>query len=459
MPPRLTAQIQSIQGVRLVGKSSTWDIQIEYSSNKGTVTSVTPHKSEVAESPLALPALTHPHIHLDKAFLHSAPEYAQFLPSTGTFQEALSSTTKAKQQFNHSDILRRGEWLLAESVASGVTAMRAFVEVDHTVQLNCLQAAVTLKDQWVESCNIQIVCFAQDPIFSGEFGGHNMGFVEEALRKYSQIDVIGTTPYVESDAEAAKKNIDWAIDHALLLDKHVDFHLDYNLDSSKQALVWHVLQTLKNRDWTTHSTNKRVMLGHCSRLTLLTEDEWARLATEIHENNLPVSFVGLPTSDIYMASSPTNGKPQDRPRGTLQVLEMIRKYKLDAVMGVNNVGNSFTPWGLPDPLSLACLGVGIYQAGSQADAELLYECVSTRARAAIGLESHSGLCIQQGCQPDLLLVQHRDETGCGVSRPRTNVAEVVWTPPEKMNRDVVSGGRLKISPFVTADSDTLYRYS
>lgn len=459
MPPRLTTKIQYIQGVRLAGESSTWDIQIEYSSNtKGTVTSVTPHESTVAESPLTLPALTHPHIHLDKAFIHSAPEYAQFLPSTGTFQEALSSTTKAKQQFNHSDILRRGEWVLAESVASGVTAMRAFVEVDHTVQLTCLEAAVTLKDKWSESCNVQIVCFAQDPIFSGQFGEQNMGFVEDALRQYSQIDVIGTTPYVESDTEAAKRNIDWAIDRALLLDKHVDFHLDYNLDSSKEALVWHVFHTLKDRGWTTRSTNKRIMLGHCSRLTLLTEDEWAALATIIHENNLPVSFVGLPTSDIYMASPPTSGKPHERPRGTLQVLEMIRKYKLDAVMGVNNVGNSFTPWGLPDPLSLACLGVGIYQAGSQADAKLLYECVSTRARAAIGLESHSGLRIREGCQPDFLLVQHRDETGCGVSRPRTNVAEVVWTPPEKINRDVVSGGRLKISPYVTADSDTLYRY-
>ncbi|KGO67627.1 hypothetical protein PITC_063900 [Penicillium italicum] len=50
------------------------------------------------------------------------------------------------------------------------------------------------------------------------------------------------------------------------------------------------------------------------------------------------------------------------------------------------------PWGLSDLLSLACLGVGIYQAGSQADAELLYECVSSRAMAAIGLTpAHSGL--------------------------------------------------------------------
>ncbi|KAJ5498882.1 Phytanoyl-CoA dioxygenase [Penicillium expansum] len=467
--PAESASINFIHGVRLAGEPSTWNIQIGYpaDSPEGIVTSVTPHEPSTTddlESPLALPALTHPHIHLDKAFIHSAPEYAPFLPTAGTFQEALSSTTKAKQQFSHFDLIRRGEWLLAESVASGVTAMRAFVEVDHTVQLMCLEAAVALKNQWKASCDIQIVCFAQDPIFSSEYGEENMNFLETALDKYPQIDVIGTTPYVESSAEAAKQNIEWAIDRALQLNKHVDFHLDYNLDSNKEALVWHVLQTLKQRSWTTHSTDKRVMLGHCTRLTLLTENEWARLAAEIHENELPVSFVGLPTSDMYMASPPRASedccKPsQDRPRGTLQVLEMIQKYSLDAVIGVNNVGNSFTPWGLPDPLSLACLGVGIYQAGSQADAELLYECVSTRARAAIGLSpAHSGLCVKQGCRPDLLVVHHRDDTGCGVSRPRTNVAEVVWTPPGKFNRDVVSGGRLKISPFAVAESDALYQF-
>jgi cytosine/adenosine deaminase-related metal-dependent hydrolase len=431
---------------------------------------VTPHEDEgthITESPLALPALTHPHIHLDKAFIHSTPEYAQFLPSTGTFQEALSSTTKAKQQFNHADLIKRGEWLLAESLASGVTAMRTFVEVDHTVQHICLKAAAELKEKWKQACEIQIVCFAQDPIFSTEHGDQNMRLVSEALDKYPQIDVLGTTPYVETSVDAAMANIDWAIDRALALDKHLDFHLDYNLDTTKEPLVWHVLHTLKQRGWTTGLTTKRVMLGHCTRLTLLSENEWIRIARDIHENDLPVSFVGLPTSDIYMASSAgVNGSetaPQSRPRGTLQILEMIRKYGLDAVIAVNNVGNSFTPWGAPDPLALACLGVGVYQAGSQDDAELLFECVSTRARAAIGLSgsgsgSVSGLCIREGSRPDLLLVCCRDDTGCGLVRPRTNAAEVVWTPPERVNRDVVSSGRLKISQFYSSETEDLYRF-
>ncbi|PYH88224.1 Metallo-dependent hydrolase [Aspergillus ellipticus CBS 707.79] len=444
MPLPSLTPVKSIQNVRLPGKDSTWDITI--SPRDGTIASITPHQPQdhhpISTAPLALPALTHPHIHLDKAFIHNTPEYAHLLPSTGTFAEALSSTTAAKRQFTRADLLRRGEWLLAGSVSAGVTAMRAFVEVDQTVNLTCLEAGITLKKGWKDACAVQIVSFAQDPIFSGEYGEGNRQLMEEAVRR-PQVDVIGTTPYVESTVEAGKRNIEWAVERALECDKHVDFHLDYNLDTKTEALVWFVLRTLKEKRWTVHSTDKRVMLGHCTRLTLFGEEEWGRLAREIRENALPVSFVGLPTSDMYMASPPSE-MGHDRSRGTLQVLNMINKHGLDAAIGINNVGNAFTPWGSEDPLSLACLGVGIYQAGTQANAELLYECVSTRARAAIGLSSPaSGLALSKGDQADILLFHDVDNTGCGVSRPRHGVAGVVWDPPPKAGRDVVAGGLLK----------------
>lgn len=337
--------------------------------------------------------------------------------------------------------------------------MRAFVEVDHTVKLMCVEAAMALKTKWADICEVQVVCFAQDPIFSGDHGKENLGFIEEALQKYPLIDVIGTTPYVESSIDAAKKNIDWSIDRALQLGKHLDFHLDYNLDPNKEALIWHVLETLKQRGWTTCSTSARVMLGHCTRLTLLTESEWVQISHIIHENDLPVSFVGLPTSDLYMASPPGQENPHNRPRGTLHIPDMIRKHGLDAVIGVNNVGNAFTPWGSADPLLLACVGVGIYQTGTQADAELWYECVSTRARAAIGLSSPGrSLTLKTGDFPDHIIFRDKDDTGCGISRPRTSVAEIVWDPPARLSRDLLIHGRLKDPRSTASDTPPIYQY-
>lgn len=451
MPPLPPGtKLTSLRRVRLPGSSATWNIDIQFpaGATRGTIASITQdastHDAETQSPPLVLPALTHPHIHLDKAFLHSTPEYAHLHPTTGSFQEALTNTTKAKQSFTRDDLQKRGEWLLAESVSYGVTAMRAFVEVDHTVGMKCLDVAANLKTQWNDSCQMQIVCFAQDPIFSTEHGQENLNLIEAALERYPQIDVIGTTPYVESSDDAAKRNIDWAIDRALQLDKHLDFHLDYHLDMEKLPLVWYVLARLKQRAWTSTSTNKRVMLGHCTLMTLFKDEEWEEVSRIIHENDLPISFVGLPTSDLYMASEPHFATYPYSPRGTLHMPEMINKYNLDAVLGVNNVGNAFTPWGCVDPLFLACLGVGLYQRGTQADAELLYECVSTRARASIGLSpSGQPLAVRVGDCADLLLFHERDLPRCGIPRPRGTVAEVVWSPPERIDRELVNAGYWK----------------
>lgn len=464
MYSRPTPPLKTIHGVRLGGTSAsgpdtTWDVTIEYRPNcpEGVISSVSPNdppSPSTSSPPLLLPALVHPHVHLDKAFILNTTSYSNSLPSTGSFQEALTSTAKAKAAFTQADIVKRGEWLLADSVASGVTAIRGFVEVDHTVQHTCLNAGLVLKEKWKDACDIQLVSYAQDPIFSTPHGEENRRLIEAAIRDHApdKLGVLGTTPYVESSIEASKQNIEWAVAAALHNDRHLDFHLDYNLaplEKDPEPLIWHVLRTLSTLGWTSQKTRKRVMLGHCTRLSLFKEEDWRRLAREVHDNELPVSFVGLPTSDLYMAATPSgNGIGiKSNPRGTLPVPSMINEFGLDAVISVNNVGNAFTPWGSVDPLSLACLGVGIYQAGTVSDAELLYECVSTRARAAIGLsspsQSDSGVCLKQGDCADCLLLYDMDDTGFlepGTTRARKSTAEVVWDPPVRTSRAVVSRG-------------------
>lgn len=459
-------KVDHICGVRLPSRpsSSLWDISLAPSPSdnfRGTVSSITPHGSPATSnthgsSSLLLPSLCHPHIHLDKAFLLSSSQYDDFVPTKGDFQEALTLTCKAKARFNPNDLLRRGDLLIAESIAAGVTAIRAFVEVDHTVQLTCLDTAIQLKRKWSRHCHVQLVAFAQDPIFSGPYGSENREYMHIALGK-REVDVLGTTPYVETDSDAAKDNIEWAIEWALRHNLHLDFHLDYSLDGAKQPMTWDVLRMLRSNHWPASSQNSlRVMLGHCTRLTLFSPAEWQRLAEEVNgdesagQSPLPVSFVGLPTSDLYMMGRPPqedeNGVHQ-RPRGTLQIPHLIKTYNLSAAIGINNVGNAFTPWGNCDPLSIASLGVGLYHAGAQKDAELLFECVSTRAREAIGLPTAESIDVKEGDPADFVLVSGGESLNFegidGIEpRPRRTVAEVVWDPPPTAERRTVFGGCL-----------------
>ncbi|KAL8666963.1 MAG: hypothetical protein Q9168_007368 [Polycauliona sp. 1 TL-2023] len=425
-----------ILNVKLASRDpgKTWDVSIE----GGTISSIELHDHQshgkISSSQalngnggFLLPSLCHPHIHLDKCFLLSDPKYSDLSIQKGDFAEALSLTSKAKSRFTPEDLLRRGRWLVDESIAAGVTCMRAFVEVDATVRFKCLDAGLLLKEQYRDACFIQICVFAQDPVFSSESAETNRQLMEQAVQR-DGVDVVGSTPYVEADGTRMRENIEWAIDTAIRYGKHLDLHLDYNLDESKEPMVYHVIDSLRKREWTKRARNKTIMLGHCSRLTLLASDEWYDLHHQMQD--LPISFVGLPTSDLFMMGRPSELEEGSvRVRGTLQIPQMIEVYQLNGTFGVNNVGNAFTPQGNCDPLSLASMCVGVYQAGTKRDADMLYQCISSRAKTAIGCGRVTAMGIEEGHEADLVLFNTNNDKGGG--RPRGSLEEIIYDPPRE----------------------------
>ena len=161
----------------------------------------------------------------------SDQKYSDLTLQKGTFSETMSLSSQAKSRFEHADLVRRGEKVLKESADAGVSAMRAFIEVDETVGLKSLKAGLELKSKWKGICDLQICAFAQLPIYDTESSHRNQWLLELALTE-PEVDVLGSTPYVEDDIHKAHANIKWIIDMALLYGMHIDFHLDYNLDES-----------------------------------------------------------------------------------------------------------------------------------------------------------------------------------------------------------------------------------
>jgi len=336
--------------------------------------------------------------------LLSHPKYVDLEIQKGDFAEALSLTSEAKSRFQHDDLVERGRALITESIDFGVTHMRAFVEVDEGVGMKCLEAGLALKKEFEDRCFIQLCAFAQDPIYSYEDGGKEMRQMMEDSAARDGVDVVGSTPYVEKSMQNQVANIDWMAKLAMKYKLLLDFHLDYNLDANNKPMVHEVIRALKEVRW----RRQAVTLGHCTRLTLFTAYEWEDLRQSI--GDLPISFIGLPTSDLFMMGRPTDvAGGGDRARGTLQIPQMIQKYGLNGAIGINNVGNAFTPHGSCDPLSIASLGVGTYQAGTKKDAEILFQCVSTRAKAAIGLASSVALELKEGDPADFVIFDTIDD--------------------------------------------------
>ena len=450
------------------------------------------------------------------------PDYGKLVPKSGSFTEALQLTSKAKQLYTADDLYLRGKQLLATGYAQGVTCARCFVEVDHVTGEGCVEVGVRLKREFegvrmeggergqgvnesstqgreanggdigVRLMRVQLCAFAQDPIFSTEHGDENRKLLQRVLEKYAgredDVEVLGTTPYVETSREASIMNIDWAIRTAMKYALHLDFHLDYNLNIEPgregTLMVWEVLRLLEECGWPTRTKGKgkvkTVVLGHCSALTLLPYSgpySLTSLATKIRESRLPVYFVGLPTSDLYTMGRPHERQetPLHRPRGTLNVLSLVKDYGLKACVGVNNVGNAFTPYGSGDPLEAASWGVGVYQGGGEGDAEKLYHAVSKGGREAIGVEEDGEDTEDEGAEGyyedgkgdgdgwkgefevtegmdvgdfGLLLVRNEEyindtagaleAIGMNVpARRRVSVRDVVWDVPEVRLRSVV----------------------
>jgi len=432
----------NLTNVTLPGNTHTSDLAI--TSNK--ITSIKLHDSNspnkeqptihLPSAALLAPSLCHPHIHLDKPYLISHPHFrsSQTLKD-GTFAEAMSLTSKAKSTFTHEDLIERGQRLLDESIEAGVTHIRAFVEIDAVVETRCLEAGLQLKRTVEHQCMVQICIFAQVPVFSDSENDQGGEAVRSLLSQESGtegVEVIGSTPYVEADRDRMRKNVEWMVDLAIRMQVHLDFHLDYNLDPNEEPMVWFVLKTLREKCWNEQNPGKAIVLGHCTRLSLFTDQEWTKLAEEI--GDLPVSFVGLPTSDLFMMRTP------ERTRGTLPIPSMIKDYGLNACIGVNNIGNAFTPQGSCDPISLACSCIGVYSAGTKQDAEILYECVSTRAREAVGLGRGDGRVdceIREGDEADLLLFGSEKHDW----HTRREVSEAVYLYDRCKGRRVICGGQ------------------
>ncbi|ESK94999.1 putative zinc metallopeptidase protein [Moniliophthora roreri MCA 2997] len=326
-----------------------------------------------AHGSIVLPSLCHSHIHLDKCFILGRGGDL----ITGDFTEAMNVTGKAKAGFplDKDDLMNRGRKLIRDSVDCGVTSMRAHVEVDSIVGLTGLDAALQLKEEFLPACHVQIAVFAQEGLFeSAEDNepGDNYHLLLQAITR-NGIDVVGSAPYVEPSREQAQKNIALILEAARHNDLHVDFHLDYNLNPYAAPLIYDVISLVK-RDWhlpkqEPRRPKRRITIGHATRLQLFSVEEWQNLVASI--GDLPITFVSLPNSDMYMQGREATDTPMGPPRSTLRVPYLAKQYGLEIAMSVNNVENAFTPQGPLDPLALCTFGVAVFQSATNKDIRTL----------------------------------------------------------------------------------------
>jgi cytosine deaminase len=316
-----------------------------------------------------LPGFVEPHLHLDKALI-----YRRQPARDGTLAEAIRLTAQLKAEQDRDDVLERSRAVLDMAVANGTVAIRAHPDVDPIQGLLGVETALTVREEYRDLLDLDIVAFPQEGIVKAP-GTREL--MEEALRMGA--NVVGGCPYNERSWDDTKEHIDVVFELARQFDVPVDMHADFADDATDQrfAAAGYIADKAIEHGW-----QGRVSLGHVTSLGALTRKEAAPVVERLREAD--VSIVTLPATDLYLG-----GRDDERnQRRGLTPVHLLRDSGVNVTFSSNNVRNAFTPFGKADMLQIGNLLAHAAQFGTpHSQAEILRMATYDAARS-IGLEDY-----------------------------------------------------------------------
>jgi len=354
-----------LKGARLAHKS---DELVDIGFKNGLIADIATHTrcdcpTENLDGRLVMGGFVDSHVHLDKSYISGRCNCV-----TGTLQEAIAETAKAKQNFTEEDIYSRGQKTLERAIIQGTTAMRTHVELDPIIGLKGFNAIRQLKRDYAWAIDLQICVFPQEGLLN------NPGTDEllwQACEKGA--DVIGGCPYTDTEPKAQIARI---FEIARHFNIDVDFHLGFNLDPAKSDLVDVYQQTIR------HAYQGRVAIGHVTQLSALKPMDFEAEAHRLADAGIALTV--LPSTDLFLMGRDVTHLV---PRGVTLVHTMLR-HGINGSLATNNVLNPFTPFGDCSLIRMANLYANIAQIGDQKSLEDCFDLVSSRPAAFMKLHDY-----------------------------------------------------------------------
>ena len=321
------------------------------------------------------------HVHLDKSCISGRCACV-----TGTLQEALSETGKAKQNFTEEDIYARGKHTLEKAIVQGTTVMRTHVELDPRIGLKGFEAIKQLKRDFAWAIDLHICVFPQEGLLNDP---GTDALLWQACE--TGADLIGGCPYTDTEP---KKQIARIFDIARHFDIDVDFHLDFNLDPSKSNLAEVCQQSVR------HGYQGRVAVGHVTQLSALPPQAFD--ATGVQLADAGVALTVLPSTDLFLMGRDATHLV---PRGVTLVHRLLRQG-VNGSLATNNVLNPFTPFGDCSLVRMANLYANIAQIGAPDELADCFDLVTTRPAKMMRLDQYG---VEVGHPADLVALDAVDK--------------------------------------------------
>lgn len=351
--------------------------------------------SEDLRGRLVIPGLVEGHIHLDTSFY--GDEWKPHRPCTNGFDVRERVAFQADNMAKAAPMDVRARNQLELCIANGATHMRSHVMVDGSVGLKSLETILSVRDEYRDRIDIQLVAFPQNGILSSP---GTPQLLDEAIRLGA--DLVGGLDPASFDRDV-EKHLDVVFGVAEKRGVDVDIHLH---DMGTLG-IFEIEQICARTQ--ALAMGGKVAISHAYGLGDVPEDLAKRTGALLARSGVAI-----------MTNAPgDHGFPP---------VALLRSEGVTVFSGSDNIRDSWWPFGDGDMLSRASMIA--YRSGFYTDDMLAaaFDVVTEAGARALGLEDYG---IRPGARADFVVLD------------APHVPQAVIEVPKP--RDVYKGGRLVAS--------------
>lgn len=328
---------------------------------------------------LVTPPLVDSHVHLDAALTVGDPAYNE----SGTLLEGIKLWGERKKSLSKKDVKHRALQAIKWEVAQGTLFIRSHVDICDP-DLTALRALIELRDEVRDICELQLVAFPQDGMFSSP---ETPDLMDKALSLGA--DVVGGIPHYEFTRELGEKDVHMAFDLARKHNRPVDCHTDETDDPNSRFTE--VMAANAIRD----GLYGRVTASHCT-------------AMHSYDNAYAFKLLGLlARSGINVVANPFDniilqGRADTYPkrRGMTRVKELLGAG-VNVSLGHDSIMDPWYPLGRGDMLGAANLALHILQMSGKEEIDEVFKLVTENAARTLRVEDRYG--IEEGKPANLVI--------------------------------------------------------
>ncbi len=318
---------------------------------------------------LVVPPFIDAHVHLDAVLTVGQPRYN----ATGTLLEGIQIWSERKQSLTREDVKRRALEEIGWEVAQGTLHIRSHVDVCDP-DLTALRALIEVREEVRDICDLQLVAFPQDGIFSFPDG-------RELMRQAMELgcDLVGGIPHYEWTRDMGVEDVHYAFALAREFNCDIDCHCD-ETDDPLSRFTEVMAADAMQQGW-----QGRVTASHCTAMHSYDNAYAFKLIRLL--SRAQVNVVANPFDNVVL-----QGRFDTYPkrRGITRVKELLAGG-VNVALGHDSIMDPWFPLGKGDMLAAAQLALYLCHMSGYEEINDVLDLVTTNAAKVLRIQDTYGI--------------------------------------------------------------------